>query len=209
MADISAENERKIFDAIQDLKDSIFGLKQSYTSFCYDHFNSDGYSTYDLSQEKMLLFIEKLCDTARNVKYYHEDYDAVLPSFFAMTILFLTAACNPSDWLFVSIKKIGSTVYKSGSEKSVFDIMVEDSTGTINGRYEDDCFWVEYRKFNKSIENVDLTDFEQCVKRTLERFIDDNNLNTLNDPLATNNIIARLNRTSSFINRELQRNSRS
>ena len=141
------------------------------------------------------------------MKYYHEDYDTALPSFFAMTILFLAAACNPSDWVFVSIKKIGSAVYKSGSEKSVFDIMVEDSTAYINSCYEDNRFWVEYNQFSKSIEDVDLTDFEQCVKRTLERFIDDNNLNTLNDPLATDNIIARLNRTSSFISRELQRNS--
>ena len=206
MNDKQIENEKKIFDAIQELKDSIFGLNQSYADFCYQYSAEYGYT---LDQLKIESFAQALSETAMQVKYYEGAFEPVLPVFFRMSIMFLAAACNPSDWLFVSIRKLGNTVYKANTEeKSIFDIMVEDSSKYLDEYFEGNVFWEIYKQFSDLISNVDLTNFGQCVKRALERFIDDNNLNTLNDDAATQNIVSRMRRTSVMIARDIQRKSR-
>lgn len=209
MENNQAANEKKIFDAIQELKDCIFGLKQTYTDFCYEHTVKDGCSSYMMSTEKLNDFANELSETAKAVRYYNESFDPILPVFFKVTIMFLTAACNPSDWLFVSIRKIGGTVFKTDpDEKSTFDIMVETATPTINDYFTDGLFWKDYELFNASLGGVDLSDFEQCVKRTIERFIDEHELNALGDDVATQNFVARINRTAVTIARDLRRSSR-
>lgn len=206
MNDKLIENEKKIFDAIQELKDSIFGLNQSYADFCYQYSAEYGYT---LDQSKLESFAQSLSETAKQVKHYEGAFEPVLPLFFRMSIMFLAAACNPSDWLFVSIRKLGNTVYKANTEeKSVFDIMVEDSSKYLDEYFEDNIFRTTYEQFSDAISNVDMTNFGQCTKRALERFIDDNNLNTLNDDVATQNIISRMQRTSVMIARDIQRKSR-
>lgn len=196
---------KKIFDAIQELKDSIFGLNQSYADFCYNYSFENGYY---LDQSKLIAFSTSLANTAKQVKYYDSVYAKVLPLFFKMAVMFLAAACNPSDWLFVSIRKLGTAVYKtSAEEQSIFDIMVEDSSAFLDEYFSDKSFQEVYNQFSKEITTIDMDNFGQCVKRAIERFIDENELNTLNDDVATQNIISRMARTSAIITRDLQRKS--
>lgn len=199
-------NEKKIFDAIQGLKDSIFGLNQPYTDFCYSHSLEEGY-TLDLS--KLSEFSTSLANTAKQVKYYDATFEPVLPLFFKMAVMFLAAACNPDDWLFVSLRKLGDTVYKTNaSEQSVFDIMVENDSKYLNEYYQDKAFQAIYNQFSEEIAFLDMTNFAQCVKQAIERFIDENELNTLNDDIATRNIILRIQRSSEMITRDMLRKSR-
>lgn len=199
------ENEKKIFDAIQDLKDSIFGLKQSYIPFCFDYSTESGYL---LNTEKLNVFSQELAKLARTTKTYDDNFEPVIPLFFIVCIKFLTASCNPSDWLFLSIRKIAKT--NDGTEDypiSTFDIMIKNSSVFLKGYYQDGIFWNEYDEFKTLMLEVDKDNFYQCIKNTIETFIDENNLNSLNDDKTTQSLLSKINRTSSVIARELQRNS--
>lgn len=204
LSTVQKENEQKIFDAIQNLKDNIFGATQSYTEFCYLSENSEKGYTLRLDDNKLQDFAKELSDTAKNVEEYTSDYSKVLPVFFRMAVMFLTAACNPDDWIFLSIRKLGRTVYKKDvSEQSVFDIMVQDSSHYIKEYFPEGTFNVEYTLFNDSIVGVDLTNFELCVKHALEHFIDNHKLNSLDDYAYTKRILAQINRSASLIRHDI------
>ena len=196
MTERQLKNEERIFDTIQELKDSIFGLKQSYISFCYDYTEENGYV---LNYEKLHSFSLELSDIAKKVDCYDDSFANILPSFFKLAVIFLHTTCNPSDWIFVSFRKIGKTIYKNQEdEQSTFDIMVENATEYL----KDNLFWKEYSLFNNLIKNVNLSDIDLCIKKTIETFIDEYRLNCLDDDELTQNIISKINRISFFITKE-------
>lgn len=203
MTDQQAINEKKVFDAIQELKDSIFGMNQPYIGYCYDYSLENGHS---LNIDRVDEFANALSETSKKVSVYDNHFSEVLPSFFRLSVLFLDAVCNPSDWIFVSIRKIAETVYKQDNDQqSTFDIMVEKSS--IHRFAAKETFYKEYNHFNKCIHDVEMTNFARCVKLTLECFIDEKELNPLADDDSIRAIISRVNRTSSVISREIQRRS--
>ena len=207
MNETRISNEQKIFSAIQELKDSIFGLKQSYTEFCYDYSEETGLF---LDPEKTNDFANNLLETSKPVRYYDSDFEEIFPLFIKMSVIFLDATCNPSDWLFVSIRKIGKTIYEEDpQQKSTFEIMVNNAKEAINSHHDSKQFWDTYELFQSKSSLINMRNFGQYVKLSVERFIDDNGLNYLDDTKATEMLISRINRTSSIIAKEVQRKSRS
>lgn len=197
------ENEEKLFKAIQDLKDSIFGLKQPYIPLCYDISPERG---YEFNSRKMRALVDELTETSKTVRSYQAEFAPILPLFFELCFKFLAAVCNPSDWIFVSIRKIANTLYRHApGADSTFDRMLRNNRNTIDNLFAQDEFWPLYEDFSARIDELDFQGFSQCVKHTVETYIDNHHLNTLDHDQATQSIITRLNRVSSTIQRDVSR----
>jgi len=198
-------NEKAIHEAIQDLKDSIFGMKQSFASMCM---TSDSEYVADRDQERTTQFVEELISIAENTDCFTPKMLETVSLFFEVSIKFLLVACPKTDWLFQSIKKISNTVLKNAStEKSTFDVMVEDARIYIDEVFIDEAdFWQPYQNFTTCIAAVDQSQFCLCVKRTLEQYTDIHCLNPIDNDELTKRIIDRLYRNSRQIQFELRKN---
>ena len=197
------ENEEKVFKAIQDLKDSMFGMKQSYIPFCYTNDREDGYR---FSEEKTKAFVEKLCGYAVGTRSYCSELERVIPLFFEVTTKLLAAICSSGDWVFVSYRKLADTAKKTcPEEKSVYERIVEDHRNKIDRMFSKDAFWPLYEEFAGYMGQVDGEGFYLCVKHTLEEFLDDHRLNCLDKDQLTESIVARISRLSASIERDLDR----
>lgn len=200
------ENERKIFAAIQHLKDSIFGLTQSFSDFCFD-INQEGKSI--VSETKLRSFVEDLTLRSHQSSDYDNAFCELSPLFFEMSIRYLLAACNPSDWQFISIKKLAATLHRQGDGyKSTFDFMVEDMHEYLEDYWQGDEFRQLYSKYSTLINGLsyeECVSFEKCVKAALERFIDAHYLNSLVNDFETQAIVSKINRTASIIHSDLRK----
>lgn len=200
------ENEHKVFEAIQSLKDSVFGLKQSFSEYCFDFSNT---REYTFNETKMYSFIDELAKLAQSTRAYSSSFERFIPLFLEMSLRFLAAACNPSDWQFRSIKKLAGTVYRESSDyKSTFDFMVEDTQKYLDAYWACGQFGKVYSEYSAIILDFDYdacVSFETCVKQTLERFIDSHNLNSLSSDFDTQTIIARITRTANLIQADLEK----
>ena len=167
------ENERKVFDAIQSLKDSVFGLKSSYVPFCYTA-KKRGMS---FDWEKYELFVEELCECAKEVEGYSEAIGERLREFFGLVLLFVDLFCPQDDRCFSSFKKLALTVLESGGSKgSLFDAIILDY---VERDETDDAFRSDYKSFSSKIAEVDNETFYRCEKIAVENFIDRHALNCL------------------------------
>ena len=197
------ENEDKIFSAIQDLKDSMFGMKQPYTRYCYIHSDEDGYV---FSEEKAEVFLTLLCSFSPETRTYNPEWGAVMPLFFRVTLRLLAAICNSGDWIFVSFRKLAKTAMKySPNEKSVYERIVDSHREQIDRAFPSGSFWADYESFCTFMGFIDPEAFYQCVKNTLERFLDDQHLNVLDRDQMTDSVVARISRLSAAIERDLKR----
>lgn len=197
------ENEDKIFQAIQDLKDSIFGLKQPYIRYCYEYTEEDGYV---FSRERTGVFAHRLTMCARETRTYSEELSAAIPLFFEMCAMLLAAICGKGDWIFVSFRKIAKAALKSSpEEESVLERIVKNSQEDIDDMFPDGAFWVLYEEFRPYMGQVDAEGFYLCVKHALEDFLDEHHLNALDKDKATESMVARINRLSAAIERDLSR----
>lgn len=102
-------NEEQIFKAIQDLKDSVFGLKQPYIRYCYTYSEEEGYRFCATMADA---FADELSAAARRVPSYREELADVMPLFFRMIPRLLAAICASGDWIFVSFRKLADTALK-------------------------------------------------------------------------------------------------
>ena len=197
------ENEEKVFKAIQDLKDSIFGLKQSYIPFCYTNDREDGYR---FSEEKTKVFVQKLSECAVETRPYSPELERVIPLFFEVTTKLLAAICSSGDWVFVSFRKLADTAKKScPEENSVYERIVADHKYKIDRMFDKEAFWPLYEEFMGYMGHVDGERFYLCVKQTVECFLDDHRLNCLDKEQLTESIVARISRLCASIERDLDR----
>lgn len=197
------ENEDKIFAAVQDLKDSIFGMKQPYTPFCYDITEEDGLVFND---GRAAAFAAELSAFARSTRTYSEALAPAVPIFFLVTLRLLAAICSSGDWVFVSFRKLAKTVGKdSPEEESVYERIVDSHRPHIDRLFPDGRFWPDYDIFRHSMDHADSEDLFLCIKHTLEAFLDDRHLNALDHDPMTENISARISRLSAAVERDLRR----
>jgi len=197
------ENEEKVFKAIQGLKDSIFGLKQPYIRYCYTFTENDGY-VFD--REKAKFFAGLLAKYSRGTRRYSEELAPVMPLFFEMCAMLLAAICGKGDWVFVSFRKIAETAVKSSpEEESTLNRIVCSYGDEIDSLFPDGAFRKIYLEFESYMGRVSGEDFYYTVKYTLEDFLDDQQLNVLDKDKMTAGTVARINRLSAAIERDLNR----
>lgn len=193
MTTIMRENESAIHNAIQDLKDSIFGLKQPFSVM---GIISDTEHGPTIDSEKLSPFISELENIAKTLPDHDDGIERVLKQFWIVAIKFLIVSCREEDWNFQSIKKLAGAVEKADVETdSVFDILISDARHDLSMAYPgDEEFWALYREFSLGIIDCDTNKFLLLNKHTLERYIDNHLLNTLESPEATNQIISQIER---------------
>ena len=129
-----------------------------------------------------------------------------MPLFFEMCAWLLDAICGKGDWIFVSFRKIAKTAMKtSPEEESTLDRLVRNCRGEIDFSFPDGEFWPLFDAFQSYMGQVDAESFYLAVKHSLEDFLDDNRLNALDKDRATDSMVARINRLSASIERDLSR----
>lgn len=170
--EIILKNEQRILKCVQAMKDSIFGLQNSFMPYCY--------SNSKLNKRKMKNFIKELCEISKKVKTYNAAFDNVLPLFFKVSILFFDGAVNNEDKVFSSFRKIASLLEKDGLDgKSTFDIMVDNALLIHEDYFIKEGFLDIYAKFSNELLKVDATELYYCIKNLVEEFIDQHKLNYL------------------------------
>ena len=197
------ENEEKLFKAVQDLKDSFFGLKQPYTRYCYDRTEENGLV---FNWGKADAFAAVLFEFSPQTRVYGEDLEKAVRLFFRVTVRLLDAICHSGDWIFVSFRKLAETALKSSpEEESVYERIVKNHSTKIDDHFPDGSFWPEYEDFCTFMGQVDSERFYYCVKYTVEAFLDDRRLNVLDRDQLTESVITRISRLSAAIERDLLR----
>ena len=197
------ENEDRIFHAIQDLKDSVFGLKQPYISFCYISSSEDGYL---FSIEKAFSFADELSQYAKQTRTFSAELSDVMPLFFRTIVKLLAAICGSSDWTFVSFRKLAKTALKNTPEEtSVLERIVESHRAVIDDMFTNNEFWPEYEAFRSYMGHIDGEAFYLCAKHAVEDFVDDHKLNVLDRDQLTDGVVARISRLAAAIDRDLER----
>ena len=197
------QNEDRIFKAIQDLKDSIFGLRQSYIPFCYTNDREDGYR---FSEEKTAIFVAELSEYSGGTRTYSDELKEVMPLFFEVSVKLLAAICSSGDWVFVSFRKLANAAMKDSSEEeSTFDRIVASHRAQIDKMFPADSFWEPYAKFCGYMGRVNAENFSLCVKHTVEDFLDDRHMNCLDRDQTTEHIVARISRLAAAVERDLNR----
>lgn len=199
MYQTNKSNEENIFDAIQDLKDSIFGLKNSYVQYCYSQ--SDTGLAWD--DDKSNLFIKELLKSATNTKTYKEEFNELVSMVFEIAIEYIRYACNFEEQLFVSLRKIIKTTEKyTCDELSTFEIMIDRQKQYFDLIYLEKC-----KEFSVKMIEVEFDDFYKCCKNAIEQFIDEKNLNTIYNDRATREIVSRVNRVSNIVAGDIRKNA--
>ncbi|MBR3704733.1 MAG: hypothetical protein IKM11_04545 [Oscillospiraceae bacterium] len=196
-------NEEKIFKAIQDLKDSVFGLKQPYIRYCYTYTEEEGYRFCVPMADA---FADELSMIAQHAPTYCDELSAVMPLFFRMIPRLLAAICASGDWIFVSFRKLAETALKdTPEEKSVLERIVESHRAVIDETFPNGEFWPDYEAFCGYMGRVDNEAFYRCAKNTVEKFLDERQLNVLDSDRATAGVVARISRLAAAIERDLSR----
>ena len=196
-------NEEQIFKAIQDLKDSMFGLKQPYIRYCYIYSEEEGYR---FSIRMADLFAEELSVVARRTPTYSEELSEVMGLFFRMIPRLLAAICASGDWVCVSFRKLAETALKdTPEEKSVLERIVDSHREAIDETFPDGSFWPVYDAFCGYMGCVDNDAFYRCAKNSVEGFLDERHLNVLDSDRATAGVVARISRLAASIDRDLLR----
>lgn len=196
-------NEEKIFKAIQELKDSVFGLKQPYISFCYNYSREDGYRFIPAKAE---FFAAELSRCAMSARTYSEELSEVMPLFFRTVLRLLAAICGSGDWVFVSFRKLAKAALKDTPEdESVLERIVESHRAAIGGMFFEEEFWPEYEAFCGYMGRVDSEAFYLCAKHAVEAFVDEHKLNVLDHDSVTDGVVARISRLAAAIDRDLDR----
>ena len=183
-----AENEKKLLKAIQQFKDTAFGLESRYTPYCYEYV--DGIRK--LNEEKVEAFIAELEELAKRSSFYTDALANLIDKFLRVVIRYMDCTFAPYEYKFVSIRKIADTVYKqSSTQVSTFDILITDQRNKLD-RYH----YSLYEDFTKEIVDADQTAFYRCVKTALDSFVDGHQLNCLHDDTETAELVARINQFS-------------
>lgn len=196
-------NEEQIFKAIQDLKDSVFGLKQPYIRYCYTYSEEEGYRFCATMADA---FADELSAAARRVPSYREELADVMPLFFRMIPRLLAAICASGDWIFVSFRKLADTALKNApEEESVLERIVQSHREVIDETFPDGSFWPIYDAFCAYMGRVDNEAFYRCAKNSVETFLDEHQLNVLDSDRATSTVVARISRLAAAIDRDLSR----
>ena len=190
------ENEAKIFEAIQNLKDSVFGLKASYVPFCYTA-RKRGMS---FDWEKYELFVDELCKCAEEVEGYTETIGERLREFYGIVIRFVDLFCPQDDRCFASFKKLALTVSEDGGSKgTLFDAIMRDY---VERDELDDAFRRAYESFSAKIGGEDFAAFYRCEKIAVEHFIDRHELNCLRSSEETLRAIEEIQRATMRLQRD-------
>lgn len=193
------ENEQRILKAIQQLKDSLFGMDMSYIDYCYYR----GEDVCYLDNEKLESFASELFLNAKNTAMYRPEFESILPSFYKLVIKYIDKACPISDRRFVSIRKIAEVVNKPSADyRCPFDIMIDDLKEMF-----DLIFLSEYSEFSRKIVGIDHESFYRCVKGSVEAFIDSHNLNCLSNDLLTDQTVVKINQLAGRIRVDQRRRS--
>lgn len=194
-----AENEKKLLKAIQQFKDTAFGLESKYTPYCYEYI--DGLR--QLNGEKVDAFIAELEGLAKGNSLYTDALMDLIDKFLRIVIRYMDCTFAPNEYKFVSIRKLADTIYKqSATQNSTFDILITDQRNKL-----DPYHYSLYEDFTKNIVSVDQTAFYRCIKTALDAFVDGHQLNCLHDDKKTADLIARINQYSHKLTTPLRESS--
>ena len=195
-----AENEKKLLKAIQQFKDTAFGLESRYTPYCYEYVNG----VRRLNEEKVGAFVSELEELAKRSSFYTDALTGLIDKFLRVVIRYMDCTFAPNEYKFVSIRKLADTVYKqSSTQNSTFDILITDQRNKFDRHH-----YSLYEDFAKDIVNVDQTAFYRCVKTALDAFVDDHQLNCLHDDEKTAELVARINQYSHRLTTPLRESPR-
>ena len=157
----------------------------------------------------MVLSLSILAKAFWRLRYtsrYSEELAPVMSLFFEMCAMLLAAICGKGDWVFVSFRKIAETAVKSSpEEESTLNRIVSSYGDEIDSLFPDGAFRKIYLEFESYMGRVSGEDFYYTVKYTLEDFLDDQQLNVLDKDKMTAGTVARINRLSAAIERDLNR----
>ena len=178
------KREKKILDAIQQLKDSVFGMETSYAQYCY----SVNEHKSELDFEKVNQFIYKLINYASADSRFTAELKPLIQDFLTITLQYLDSTFASYEYKFSSIRKIAYTIRKNNAEqKSTFDILITD----VEQDLSTDCFAL-YKKFTNDILSVDQESFYLCIKHALEKFVDEHGLNCIDDENAVDQMVSKI-----------------
>lgn len=183
-----SENEKKLLKAIQQFKDTAFGLESRYTSYCYEYIGG----VRQLNEEKVEAFITELEELAKRSSFYTDALTSLIDKFLRVVIRYMDCTFAPYEYKFVSIRKIADTVYKQSlTQVSTFDILITDQKQKM-----DPYYYSLYENFTKDIVDADQSAFFRCIKTSLDAFVDEHQLNCLHDDQETAELVARINQYS-------------
>ena len=191
------KQEKQIFDAIQLLKDAVFGMESSYAPYCY--FSTAQVRKLDV--DKMRQFIEELLLLASQDSRYSSDLESLIKDFLLITLNYLDCTFASNEYKFSSIRKIAYATWKQAeNQTSTFDILITDVEKNISS----ECFDL-YKQFTKQIITVDQDAFYICVKHSLEKFVDNHGLNCIGDEDAVDQMTSRIRQLAFRINVDSKR----
>lgn len=178
------KREKKIFDAIQQLKDAVFGMESSYAQYCY----SMSERRWKFDPEKANQFISELIGYAVEDPRYAGELEPLIRDFLIIVLEYLDCTFASNEYKFCSIRKIAYATWKETAENvSTFDVLITDVEKDLSA----DCFQI-YKKFTNAIVTVDQDAFYICIKHALEKFVDENGLSCIDDEDAVDQMVARI-----------------
>lgn len=176
-------NEQLILDKHQQLKDRIFGLDQPFFKPFYTYTPRQGYQYDEAAADLLIESILEHCDKDEQLFYN------IMRDFLDISLKFLFVACNSDDWSYISFVKLSETIEKQEVEWiTTMDVMVGDEQEVLNDTYGNE-FNETYERLTAAILGKDLSEFPRYVKKSIEKHIDANGLNCLDDDEMTEEVL--------------------
>ena len=170
-------NEERILNECKNLKDVIFGLDQPFYKPCYTYTPGQGYQYDEAAANLLVESVLGHCDKDEQLFY------SIMRDFLDISLKFLFVACNSDDWSYISFVKLSETIEKPDAEWiTTMDIMVGDEQEVLNDTYGDK-FNETYERLINAILGKDLSEFPRYVKKSIEKHIEANGLNCLDDEM--------------------------
>ena len=176
-------NEQRILDGYEKLKDRIFGLDQPFFKPFYTYSPRQGYQYDEVAANLLIESVLEHCAKDEQLFY------SIMRDFLDISLKFLFVACNSDDWSYISFVKLSETIEKREADwVTTMDVMVGDEQEVLNDTYGDK-FNETYNRLTDAILGKDLSEFPHYVKKSLEKHIDANGLNCLNDDEMTEEVL--------------------
>lgn len=170
------ENKQKVLVAIESLKDTIFGLDSSYSSFC---FLTDENQKHALDLDKLNLFIDELVNHATQCPEYQPEFEPLMRDGLYMVIVLLSREFSAREYRFDNLLKF-TRAFQPNSKTNIspFDIIIGDRKENLEPAYIE-----RYTRFSSNIDQIKLQfhDFYGSVHFAMQAYVDAHNLNPLND----------------------------
>ena len=127
--------------------------------------------------------------------------------FFEMSIAYLESACNPSDKVFLSLKKLSQiNLVDTQQSGSVFRIMLEEAKSSVQSEKERSMIEICENSYHEFLQYAptfyEKQKFEMIISSAVESFLGAHNLGMTDDEVSNSSIQSILNMTMKLIQDE-------